>query len=258
MQFITLAPLVVLQLFNQGKFAASLRRFLAKYALQMVSNFEEVLIKFDNSTKLLDKISEECQKYANLLLVNSKQSEDSGSCCNEMIGDIKQVRLLLKKLNYNKEQLLAIRAKDNKNEATNKRERVVKRNTRTSSMKYLVQWEKVVEEAQLAEGAPQSDEAEQPPLIPKPVIKRRMRQFENKDTKRASSTANFFLDEVDETPESHAEVLHEEEEETDSTHFKPRIVDVVVSDDHKAIIRRKCFSFIFSINYKYPTKKRYE
>lgn len=197
----------------------------------MVSNFEEMLIKFDNSTKLLDKISEECQKYANLLLVNSKQSDDCNSCCNEMIGDIKQIRLLLKKLNYNKEQLFAIRAKENKsNVVANKREGVVKRNTRTSSMKYLMQWEKVIEEAQ---GAPQSEEDEQPPLLPKPVIKRRIRQFENKDTKRASSTADFFLDEVDETPESHEEVIHEEEEEADSkgksTRFKPRIVDVVVS-----------------------------
>lgn len=195
----------------------------------MVSNFEEVLMKFDNSTKLLDKISEECQKYANLLLVNSKQNEGCSSCCNEVIGDLKQVRLLLKKLNYNKEQLFAMRAKDNKNAVANKREGVVKRNTRTSSMKYLAQWEKVVEEAQLAEGATQDTVEAQPQLLPKPVIKRRIRQFENKDTKRASSTADFFLDEVDEAPESHAEVIHEEEEEKPAR-FKPRIVDVVVSN----------------------------
>lgn len=183
-------------------------------------------MKFDNSTKLLDKISEECQKYANLLLVNSKQNEGCSSCCNEMIGDLKQIRLLLKKLNYNKEQLFAIRAKDNKNAVANKREGVVKRNTRTSSMKYLAQWEKVVEEAQLGESATQDTVEAQPQLLPKPVIKRRMRQFENKDTKRASSTADFFLDELD---ESHAEVIHEEDEETPAR-FKPRIVDVVVSN----------------------------
>lgn len=182
--------------------------------------------------KLLDKISEECQKYANLLLINSKQDEDCNNCCNEMIGDIKQIQLLLKKLNYNKEQLILIKTKENKNEIMNKRE-IVKRNTRTSSMKYLLQWEKVIEEAQLVQ---EEQQQQQPLLLPKPVIKRRMRQFENKDTKRASSTADFFLDETDESSENYGDVIQEEEEPTNeentevaSSRFKPRIVDVVVS-----------------------------
>lgn len=242
----------------------------------MVSKFEEVLIKFDNSTKLLDKISEECQKYANLLLVNSKQSDDCTTCCNEMIADVKQVRLLLKKLSYNKEQLVAIRAKENaSSETTNKRERTVNRKTRTSSMKYLVQWEKVME-AQLAENAPQNqEEDEEPPLLPKPVIKRRIRQFENKDTKRVSSTAEFFLDESDEIPESYGEAIKEEDEDDDddydeleevahdvnnsvskSDSFKPRIVDVVVSKSRNSRAINNLLHF--SINCKYPMKKQYE
>lgn len=194
--------------------------------LQMVSKFEEVLNKFDSATVLLDKISEECQKYANLLLVNSKQSENCSSCCEEMVADVKQVKLLIKKLIYNKEQLAAIKIKENKSDAT--RVGVAKRNTRTSSMKYLAQWEKMVE-AQLTDSTPQSEE--QPPLLPKPVIKRRIRQFENKDTKRISSTADFFLDEDTESCGSFNETIHEgdEEEEEESNRFKPRIVDVVVS-----------------------------
>lgn len=217
----------------------------------MVSNFEEVLTKFDNTTKMLDKISEDCQKYAMLLLVNSKGSESCSRCCEDVVADVKQVRMLAKKLSCNKELLAAIRDRENqtdKSEAITKRERIPKRNNRASSMKYLVQWEKVVE-AQLAENAPQNEE--QTPLLPKPVIKRRIRQFENKDTKRISSTAEFFLDQGEERPESCAEVIQEEEEEEEEppkpkekqinekpcdlqeknqkASFKPRIVDVVVS-----------------------------
>lgn len=206
--------------------------FFSSEYLQMANKFDEVLLKFDNSTRLLDKISEECQKYANLLHVNSKQDKDRSNCCMEIISDIEQIRMLLKKLNCNKEQLTEIKPKEN--DMLNKRPKAAnKRNTRSSSMKYLVQWEKMVE-AQLAQNASQnSGDDEKPQLLPKPVIKRRLRQFENKDTKRVSSTAEYFLDEAEETDESYEETIDEEKEEelceTGTDYFKPKIVDVVVS-----------------------------
>lgn len=229
-------------------------RGLERITLQMVSNFEEVLVKFDNATRLLDKISEECQKYANLLLVNSRQSENCSSCCNEIVADLKQARLLIKRLIYNKEQLAAAKAKENcgdERDVTAKRDRAVRRNTRTSSMKYLQQWERVVE-AQMAEAAPQTQD--EPQLLPKPVIKRRMRQFENKDTKRISSTADFFLDETDESSEGYGGSIQEgeegEEEELmrqknesvkggvanseESDHFCPTISEVLEDDLQEA------------------------
>lgn len=199
----------------------------------MASKFEEALKQFEYTTKLLDGISDDCQKYANLLLVNSKQSEGCSSCCNEIVSDIKQIRLLVKNLRYRKEQLVAIKAQEKtSSETLNKREvKVNRKDTRTSSMEVLVYWEKVVD-AQLADNAPKNLEEKQPPLLLKPLIKRRIKQFENKDTKRVSSTAEFFLDEADEMVESYEETIQEEEEKDEdysNKNFKPRIVDVVVS-----------------------------
>lgn len=181
-------------------------------------NANETVKKFEDSIKLLDKCTEDCQKYANLLFVASKENEGNVSS-RDMISDIRQLQLLVKKIKTNNEKA-----------EPNKREAGTKRNTRSSSMKYLLQWEKVVE-AHLAETSPPNEE--RPPLLPKPVIKRRVRQFENKDTKRASSTALHFLDEGDERPQSCA-AIEEEEEDDASKHveedrFKPRVVDVVVS-----------------------------
>lgn len=82
---------------------------------------------------------------------------------------------------------------------------------RTSSMKYLEQWEKMVE-AQKAEIREENIEPYLP-LLPKSVIKKRVRQFEGRHKKRASSTVEAFLDEESRYSRTINEILLEEDEE---------------------------------------------
>lgn len=85
------------------------------------------------------------------------------------------------------------------------------RKTRTSSMKYLVQWEKVME----AQNAENSNVDEDMPLLPKPVIKKRVKQFEGSHKKRVSSTVEAFLDGPDRKTIIKEDDLIEEDDETD-------------------------------------------
>lgn len=212
---------------------------------------EEALTSLEATTKQLEKDVQDSITYANLLIANCAGHQNG---CLEIANHLKEVQLILRKISINTDKIKTNSTTNHEQERNeiNRRKNSVNRGTRTSSMKYLAQWEKVVE-AQLAQNDITTEE--EPILLPKPVIKKRVRQFERKDSKRISSTAEFFLDGGKMKPLLIENTINEEDngnvEECENNgcqenvtykkyidekpqkkekrdHFKPKIVEVLV------------------------------
>lgn len=148
---------------------------------------------------------------------SSSRCEEEIRCYEEIISRLKNIQLEVK----------AIRKLQH--HRTKKREKPpssTRRSCLTSSMKYLAQWERVIE-AQNEET--NEDVEEELILLPKPIIKKRIRKFEKQERKRASSTAEGFLDGPGKTWTVQEDLEEEEEIQEHEVKTKPKIVDVVVS-----------------------------
>lgn len=173
--------------------------------------FQEILKNLKDSTTQIENALQNSMTYAKNLLEVCDTNGNTGSC-KEILESLEDINTHLKSIKQHEDKL-----QESKNNT--RTIEVPKRNlnqtslhlrkSRTSSMKYLIQWEKVIE----TQNAENNTIDEDLPLLPKPAIKKRVKQFEGSHKKRVSSTVEAFLDGPDRRTILKEEDLVEEDED---------------------------------------------
>lgn len=187
--------------------------------------FQEILENLKDSTTQIENVLKNSMTYAQDLLeiCGTNINPESFCCCKEIQERLEEITTHLKEIRIHEDKLQESKCNTETTEVPKRNPNLTSlqlRKARTSSMKYLIQWEKVIE----AQNAENNTIDEDLPLLPKPVIKKRVKQFEGSHKKRVSSTVEAFLDGPDrKTVLKEEDLLEEDEDEQEQENGKKDI-----------------------------------